>query len=142
MYLTLQEPGDGVEPRRFVGQVERVVAQRFGGAGGGGTQAGAGEAGPVRGKGVTERSSVTNLIVSKLYRHPRSFVSKIYIIYSCLMIQQEGLITGAQRRPSKRSAQFATVLVLIRLCGYFFVNISKKAAFCSSLLILDFGSIK
>ncbi len=42
VYLTLQEPGDGVEPRRFVGQVERVVSERLGGAGGGGTQAGAG----------------------------------------------------------------------------------------------------
>jgi hypothetical protein len=51
VYLTLQEPGDGVEPRRFVGQVERVVAQRLGGAGGGGTQAGAREAGPMRGQG-------------------------------------------------------------------------------------------
>jgi hypothetical protein len=51
VYLTLQEPGDGVEPRGFVGQVERVVSQRLGGPGGGGTQAGAGEAGPVRRQG-------------------------------------------------------------------------------------------
>ncbi len=58
MYLTLQEPGDGVEPRRFVCQVERVVTERLGGTGGGGTQAGAGEAGPVRGQGCHGRSSV------------------------------------------------------------------------------------
>jgi hypothetical protein len=51
VYLTLQEPGDGIEPRRFVGQVERVVTERLGGAGGGGTEAGAGEAGPMRGQG-------------------------------------------------------------------------------------------
>jgi hypothetical protein len=80
VYLTLQEPCDGVEPRRFVGQVERVVTQRLGGAGGGGTQTGAREAGPVRGQGCHEIDvSVHNISGQNPIRHPK--IRIIQVLY-------------------------------------------------------------